>query len=137
MILSRGLGSQFEFADSSFALVSSFVRRPEQPIRLAAAASPRRDQPMRGHAAGAAARDRVLNSDEIRWFWQACESVDAPRAPGAPRPFGPLLKLLLATGGRLNEGAGMRRDELSEDGATLAPPWQQNEKRSPACHSDL
>jgi integrase len=62
------------------------------------------------------ARDRVLTSDEIRWFWKACESADAPRVPGAPKPFAPLLKLLLLTGARLNEVAGMTHDELRDDG---------------------
>lgn len=64
----------------------------------------------------------MLTADEIRWFWQACESVDAPLAPGAPRPFGPLLKVLLLTGQRRNEVAGMTRDELSDDGATWNIP---------------
>jgi Site-specific recombinase XerD len=72
--------------------------------------------------AGPQARDRVLTADEIRWFWRACESVDAPLAPGAPRPFGPLLKVLLLTGQRRNEVAGMTRDELSDDGATWNIP---------------
>ena len=66
--------------------------------------------------AGPEARDRVLTADEIRSFWRASESVDAPLAPGAPRPFGPLLKVLLLTGQRRNEVAGMTRDELSDDG---------------------
>ena len=42
--------------------------------------------------------------------------------PGAPRPFGPLLKVLLLTGQRRNEVAGMTRDELSDDGATWNIP---------------
>ena len=49
-------------------------------------------------------------------------SVDAPLAPGAPRPFGPLLKVLLLTGQRRNEVAGMTRDELRDDGATWHIP---------------
>ena len=72
--------------------------------------------------AGPKARDRVLTADEIRWLWRACDSVDAPLAPGAPRPFGPLLKVLLLTGQRRNEVAGMTRDELSDDGATWNIP---------------
>jgi integrase len=68
--------------------------------------------------AGAKARDRALTPDEQRWFWQACEQADAPRVPGAPKPFAPLLRLLLLTGQRLDEVAGMTRGELSEDGAT-------------------
>jgi integrase len=71
---------------------------------------------------GPEARDRVLTADEMRWLWRACESVDAPLAPGAPRPFGPLLKVLLLTGQRRNEVAGMTRDELSDDGATWNIP---------------
>jgi integrase len=51
------------------------------------------------------ARDRTLTNDEIRWFWEACES----------EPLGPLLRLLLLTGQRLNEVAGMMRQELSDD----------------------
>ena len=57
---------------------------------------------------GPEARDRVLTADEIRWFWVACKSGHAPLAPGAARPFGSgLLKLLLLTGQRRNEVAGM------------------------------
>ena len=70
---------------------------------------------------GAKARDRVLSADEIRWFWQACKSIDAPRVPGAARPFAPLLRLLLLTGARLNEVAGMTRDELHDDGTWHLP----------------
>ena len=62
------------------------------------------------------ARDRVLTPDECRWLWKAAASADAPRVPGAPKPFAPLLKLLLLTGARLNEVAGMTRDELRDDG---------------------
>src|ERR1700720_1849572 len=72
--------------------------------------------------AGPKARDRVLTADEIRWFWRACESVDAPLAPRAPRPFAPLLRVLLLTGQRRNEVAGMTRGELSDAGATWNIP---------------
>jgi len=67
------------------------------------------------------ARDRVLTADEIRWFWKACDSADAPRVPGAPKPFAPLLKLLLLTGARLNEIAGMVHEELRGDGTWHLP----------------
>jgi integrase len=65
--------------------------------------------------AASAPRERVLSADELRWFWQACETVDAPRAVSAPRPFGAAFRLLLATGQRRNEVAEMTRDELGED----------------------
>jgi integrase len=50
------------------------------------------------------ARDRVLTDDEIRRFWNATDAIG--------EPFGAVMKLLLLTGARLNEVAGMRRDEI-------------------------
>lgn len=57
-------------------------------------------------------RDRVLNDPEIRTFWQATESMGYP--------FGPMFRLLLLTGQRLNEVAGMRRNEIA-DGVWTIP----------------
>jgi integrase len=59
-------------------------------------------------------RDRVLTADEIRWFWKACASVG--------EPFGEIFKILLLTGARLNEVAGMTRDEIDSDGITWRLP---------------
>jgi integrase len=73
--------------------------------------------------AAATARDRVLNDTEIRKLWAAADSVG--------EPFGPLLKLLLLTGCRLNEVAGMRRTELSEDGRTWDIPGLRSKNRRP------
>lgn len=56
-------------------------------------------------------RERVLSNDEIRIFWDACETVDQTHRP----LFAPILKLMLLTGARENEVAGMRRDELIDD----------------------
>jgi integrase len=79
--------------------------------------------------APAVVRDRVLSQDEIRWFWKACDSADAPRVPGAPKPFAVLLKLLLLTGQRLDEVAGMTREELHDDGTWhLAGTRTKNKK---------
>jgi integrase len=64
------------------------------------------------------ARDRVLTNAEIVAFWRACDEVG--------EPFGQLLKLLLLTGSRLNEVAGMTRGELSEDGLT----WSLSGRRT-------
>jgi integrase len=58
-------------------------------------------------------RDRVLSDDELRWFWRACD---------AEPMHGPLLKLLALTGQRLNEVAGLRASELSDDAATWTIP---------------
>jgi integrase len=49
-------------------------------------------------------RDRILSDDELRLVWNA--------ASGDAWPFGPLVKLLILTGQRLNEVGGMRWDEL-------------------------
>ena len=59
------------------------------------------------------ARERVLTDSEIRLFWRATE--------GFEYPFGPMWRLLLLTGQRRNEIAGMRRDELALDGEE--PLW--------------
>jgi integrase len=53
------------------------------------------------------ARDRVLSEREIVAFWKASEQ--------ARPPFDAVLKLLLLTGSRLNEVAGMQTGELSDD----------------------
>jgi integrase len=58
-------------------------------------------------------RDRVLSNTEIVAFWRACDEVG--------EPFSRALKLLLLTGCRLNEVAGMMRAELSEDGTWTIP----------------
>src|SRR5205807_10515390 len=52
-------------------------------------------------------RDRVLSDAEIRAIWAACESADTT--------FGELIRLLLLTGQRRNEVAGMEWRELDLD----------------------
>jgi len=69
------------------------------------------------------ARDRVLTDAEIVRFWTATDA--------AGEPFRPVLKLLLLTGCRLNEVAGMRRAELSDDGATWTIPGERTKNRRP------
>jgi integrase len=68
-------------------------------------------------------RERTLTADEIRWFWEACGDIG--------EPFGSIFKLLLLTGARLNEVGGMRRDELSEDGATWSLPGRRTKNGRP------
>jgi len=62
----------------------------------------------------AKARDRVLTDDELRRFWPVTVALDYP--------FGPILQLLLLTGQREGEVAGMRWSELSADLATWMLP---------------
>jgi len=70
----------------------------------------------------AAARDRVLTDGEIVRFWQAAS---------AEEHVGPVLKLLLMTGSRLSEVAGMRRSELSSDGLTWTLPGGRTKNGKP------
>jgi integrase len=53
------------------------------------------------------ARDRVLNDNELRLLWRACEET--------PGPFGRYCQLLLLTMARRNEAAGLTRAELHGD----------------------
>ena len=63
------------------------------------------------------ARDRVLNNQEIVAFWRATEDL--------PKPFAAMLKLLLLTGCRRDEVAGMEVKELSDDGAVWTIPGKR------------
>src|SRR5262249_17942654 len=59
-------------------------------------------------------RDRVLNDEEAAAVWRAaCE---------AAHPFGAIVRLLMLTGQRREEVAGMRWAELSQDLATWTIP---------------
>jgi integrase len=69
------------------------------------------------------ARDRVLTDAEIVKFWSATSA--------GRREFAVLLKLLLLTGCRLNEVAGMTRTELSDDGATWNIPGARTKNGRP------
>ena len=63
------------------------------------------------------ARDRVLSDIELTAFWRAASEERTE--------FAAILKLLLLTGARLNEVAGMRRAELSEDLSTWTLPGER------------
>ena len=52
-------------------------------------------------------RERVLSDDEIRWLWRACDAEGYP--------WGGLAKVLLLTGQRLGEVAGMVEAEVEGD----------------------
>jgi integrase len=68
------------------------------------------------------ARDRVLNKDEIRWFCLACDGIN--------EPFKLIFRLLLLTGQRLNEVAGMRRTELRDNGEWHLPGERTKNRRA-------
>jgi integrase len=73
----------------------------------------------------AAARERVLTDDEIRKFWAATEDL-MPAFKNA-------LRLMLITGQRRGEVAGMRKSELSDDLSlwTIPPSRTKNKKEHP------
>lgn len=52
------------------------------------------------------ARKRYLETQEIRWFWRACDAIGDP--------VGRMFQVALLTGQRRGEVAGMRRSELGE-----------------------
>ena len=54
-------------------------------------------------------RDRVLSEDEIKAFWTGCDKLGWP--------FGPAFKLMLVTGQRRDEVAGIRWDDLNIENA--------------------
>ena len=59
-------------------------------------------------------RERFLDDDELRSVWRAAEADKGP--------FGAFVRFTLLTATRRNEGAGLRRDELSPDGETWIIP---------------
>jgi len=69
------------------------------------------------------ARDRVLTDDEIRKLWAALDDAGT---------FGALVKVLLLTGQRRGEVAGMRRSEIDADGVWTIPAARYKTKRSQA-----
>jgi integrase len=69
------------------------------------------------------ARDRVLTDDEIRLLWAQLD---------ASGTFGALVKVLLLTGQRRGEVAGMRRSEINPDGVWTIPAARYKTKRAHA-----
>jgi integrase len=63
-------------------------------------------------------RDRILNDDEIKAVWTAGDEISGPA--------GALVKMLLLTGQRRGEVAGMCRTEIDEDIWTLTPERTKN-----------
>jgi integrase len=67
------------------------------------------------------ARERVLSDQEMSWFWRACDQMG--------QPFGPLFKVLLLTGQRRDEVAGMAWAELSDDHAAWSLPGARTKNK--------
>jgi integrase len=60
----------------------------------------------------------VLSDEEIVTFWNATEAIG--------EPFGPLYRLLLLTGSRLREAAGMKDAEVEDDLWTIPASRAKN-----------
>jgi integrase len=65
-------------------------------------------------------RERVLTDAEIVKLWAATEKLGAP--------FGPVIRLLLLTGCRLNEIAGLRWEEVGADALTIPGSRTKNHR---------
>jgi integrase len=59
-------------------------------------------------------RTRVLDDAELRDVWRATESLGYP--------FGPLIRLLMPTGQRVNDIARAKWSEITDDGVLIVPP---------------
>ncbi len=68
-------------------------------------------------------RDRVLSDDEIRWAWLACNGIGYP--------FGDMAKLLLLTGQRRTEVAGMTWAEIDLEKALWSIPGERTKNGEP------
>jgi integrase len=68
-------------------------------------------------------RDRVLQDDELVAFWRATEAM--------AYPFGPLYRLLLLTGARLNEIGGARWSEIDFKTKILTVPPERFKSKVP------
>ena len=68
-------------------------------------------------------RDRVLSDNELRLVWRAANCL--------PYPYGPLLKMLMLTGQRVNEMAGARWSEIEGD-VLVVPPARMKGKAAHA-----
>jgi len=68
-------------------------------------------------------RDRVLNLEEIRDFWAACDQMGYP--------WGPIFQLLLLTGARLREVAHASWNEISIADGTLNLPSSRTKNARP------
>ena len=75
-----------------------------------------------------AARDRVLSDPELKAIWQACD--------GLGYPFGPIVRLLMLTGQRRAEVAGMAWAEVDMDGGIWRIPKERT-KNAKAHEIDL
>lgn len=68
-------------------------------------------------------RDRILDEDEIKALWRVCEEL--------PYPWKEIYKLLILTGQRISEMAGLSWPEVDLAGAKLKIPASRMKSKKP------
>jgi Arm DNA-binding domain/Phage integrase family len=76
------------------------------------------------------ARDRHLTDGEIKALWAACGKGE-PEGSGIGEPFGSFVRLLLLTGQRRSEVAGMRWSEIDEGDRLWTLPGERTKNGRP------
>jgi integrase len=91
-----------------FAALSGLFRWLQQRRRIAV-------NPAKGvwHPGAPEARDRILDDNEIRLFWHACETLKPP--------YGALLRFLLMAGCRRDEASKIQYGEIDNEGVLTIP----------------
>jgi integrase len=74
-------------------------------------------------------RDRVLTDGEIKALWAACGKGDPEGSSGIGEPFGSFAKMLLLTGQRRAEVAGMRWSEIDKDKSVWTIPGERTKNK--------
>jgi integrase len=77
------------------------------------------------------ARERRLTDGEIKALWSACGKGGQDGCGGIGEPFGSFVRLLLLTGQRRSEVAGMRRSELDERERLWTLPGERTKNGRP------
>jgi integrase len=77
------------------------------------------------------ARERRLTDGEIKALWSACDTGGQDGCGGIGEPFGSFVRLLLLTGQRRSEVAGMRRSEINERERLWVLPGERTKNGRP------
>jgi integrase len=76
-------------------------------------------------------RDRVLADAEIKALWAACDKGEPDGGGGIGEPFGSFIKILLLTGQRRAEVAGMKWSEIDKHKGVWSIPGERTKNKLP------
>lgn len=76
-------------------------------------------------------RDRVLSADELRMIWHALDTPDPERPDAMHDDYPVIIKLLMLTGARRDEIAGLRRAEIKFEKALIELPGERTKNGLP------